>query len=84
MRALITISSCARDVLGGYNQSLRDTWLKEIAGIPWLDYKFFIGSGRWDGKGLGNGFHFHWAATGVGMRRHPIMSMMRQPQSTCR
>jgi len=44
MRILVAIMSCWLDELNGNNQSLRDTWLKDLAVFN-VDYKFFHGSG---------------------------------------
>ena len=41
MKILIAISSCRRDARNGYNDALRETWLKDIP----VEYKFFIGDG---------------------------------------
>ncbi len=41
MRILIAIASCRRDARNGFNQAVRDTWLKDIT--PDVDYKFFVG-----------------------------------------
>jgi len=43
MRILIAISSCRRDARNGFNQALRDTWVKSIPAD--VEYKFFIGDG---------------------------------------
>lgn len=43
MKALIAITSCARDVINGNNQAIRDTWVKKLSLIREFDYKFFIG-----------------------------------------
>ena len=46
MRLLIAISSCRRDCRNGFNQALRDTWLKDLANKhPDVTYKFFVGDG---------------------------------------
>lgn len=42
-KILIAISSCRRDARNGYNQALRDTWVKDIPSD--VEYKFFIGDG---------------------------------------
>ena len=39
MKILIAISSCARDAQNGYNQAVRDTWIKDLT----CDYKFMVG-----------------------------------------
>ena len=44
MKILIAITSCRRDARNGFNQAVRDTWLKEVGNFP-VDYKFFIGDG---------------------------------------
>lgn len=45
MRILFAIMSCWLCEVNGDNQSVRDTWIKDLA--PWtsVDYKFFHGSG---------------------------------------
>jgi hypothetical protein len=43
-KLLIAVKSCLRDVENGYNETIRDTWGKDIKGA---DLKFFIGDG-WD------------------------------------
>ena len=45
MKVLIAIASCRRDTHNGFNQAVRDTWLKDIAKFPEIDYKFFVGDG---------------------------------------
>lgn len=40
-KILIAIASCERDSLNGFNQAVRDTWLKDKN----VDYKFFRGIG---------------------------------------
>ena len=47
MRVLIAIMSCARDVMNGANESIRETWLTWMDRIPagW-DYRFFVGIGN--------------------------------------
>ena len=45
MKILVAIMSCWLAELNGDNQSLRDTWLKELPAYPNVDYKFFHGSG---------------------------------------
>jgi hypothetical protein len=40
-KLLIAITSCERDTNRGYNQAIRETWLKEQA----IDYRFFRGVG---------------------------------------
>lgn len=40
MKVLVAISSCGRDTKNGFNQAVRDTWLKDLRGA---DYKFFLG-----------------------------------------
>jgi hypothetical protein len=45
MKILIAITSCRRDARNGFNQALRDTWLKDINKYPGVDYKFFMGDG---------------------------------------
>src|SRR5271170_4674268 len=37
--------SCWMAELNGDNQSIRDTWLKELPAYPHVDYRFFHGSG---------------------------------------
>lgn len=43
MKILFAISSCRRDARNGFNQALRDTWLKDVPAD--VTYKFFIGDG---------------------------------------
>jgi hypothetical protein len=43
MKILIAIVSCRRDARNGFNQAVRDTWLKDISKFPEVEYKFFIG-----------------------------------------
>ena len=45
MKILIAILSCRRDARNGFNQAIRDTWLKDISKFPDVDYKFFVGDG---------------------------------------
>ncbi len=45
MRILVAIMSCWLAELNGDNQSLRDTWLKELPAYPNVDYRFFHGTG---------------------------------------
>lgn len=45
MKILISIISCLEYVRNGVNQSLRDTWLKDIARFPDVTYKIFLGDG---------------------------------------
>lgn len=42
---LVVILSCSAHALNGYNQVMRDTWLKHVD-----DYKFFMGSGKPSGE----------------------------------
>jgi hypothetical protein len=46
LRLLVAISSCGDFESNGHNQALRDTWLKDLADFPSLDYKFFFGEGQ--------------------------------------
>src|SRR5947209_1793552 len=46
MRCLIAISSCYDFERNGNNHALRDTWLPDVAKVPDLDYKFFMGFGQ--------------------------------------
>ena len=46
MKILIAISSWANGAYKGYNQSQRDTWLKDLVRYPNVDYRFFIGDGN--------------------------------------
>jgi hypothetical protein len=41
-RVLIAISTCQQYELDGWNQQMRDTWLKKAVSLG-MDYKFFIG-----------------------------------------
>ena len=43
-KLLIAIASCNRDSKNGFNQAIRDTWLKDAS----VNYKFFLGSGSTD------------------------------------
>jgi hypothetical protein len=49
MKCFISISSCARDIQQGYNQAMRDTWLPTLKDYGNFDYKFFVGSGKYEG-----------------------------------
>lgn len=42
MKYLIAIKSCRRDCSNGFNQAVRDTWLKDCV----IDYRFFVGHGE--------------------------------------
>jgi hypothetical protein len=42
MRVLVAILSCAHHAMGGHNQALRDSWLRDATS---LEYRFFIGDG---------------------------------------
>ncbi len=42
MKTLIAILSCSDHILKGYNQTMRDTWLKDVP--LGVDYKFFFGT----------------------------------------
>lgn len=42
LKILIAILSCARDESNGFNQAVRNTWLRDIQGA---DYYFFLGRG---------------------------------------
>jgi hypothetical protein len=42
MKILIAILSCVRDTGNGFNQAVRETWLKDLNGA---DYCFFLGRG---------------------------------------
>lgn len=44
MKLLIAISSCQRFEDNGWNDAIRNTWLKDAESLG-VDYKFFIGSG---------------------------------------
>jgi hypothetical protein len=44
-RVLITISGWVTGATNGDHQVIRDTWAKEVAKYPNLDYRFFIGDG---------------------------------------
>lgn len=48
--------SCWKDELNGDNQSLRDTWIKDLAAYPNVDYRFFHGSG--DSQYPGQAYRF--------------------------
>lgn len=41
MKRLIAVKSCYRDCRNGFNQAVRDTWLKNCP----VDYRFFVGRG---------------------------------------
>lgn len=41
VKRLIAIKSCRRDSKNGFNQAVRDTWLKDCP----IDYRFFVGEG---------------------------------------
>lgn len=45
MRILVAIMSCAAAERSGDNDSLRDTWLKDLKYLMNVDYRFFIGRG---------------------------------------
>ena len=45
MKILVAISSCRRDTHNGFNQAMRDTWLKDLKRYPNVEYKFFVGDG---------------------------------------
>jgi hypothetical protein len=45
MKILIAIPSCRRNMHNGFNQAVRDTWLKDIEKYPDVEYRFFIGDG---------------------------------------
>src|ERR1039458_2222306 len=45
MKILVAVMSCWLCELNGDNQSLRETWLKDLVAYPNVDYKFFHGSG---------------------------------------
>jgi hypothetical protein len=49
-RVLIAILSCVLHAKNGYNQIMRDTWLKNTTGFSNLSYKFFLGSGESTGE----------------------------------
>lgn len=44
MKILVAVMSCWMCELNGDNHSLRDTWLKDLAAYPSVDYRFFHGS----------------------------------------
>jgi hypothetical protein len=48
-KVLTLILSCVEHELNGFNQAMRDTWLRHIWGLG-LDYKFFIGNGSQTGE----------------------------------
>src|ERR1039458_6842404 len=50
MKILIAITSCVRDAQNGNNQAIRDTYLRDIANHPDLEYRFFIGDGTPTGE----------------------------------
>ena len=50
MKVLIAITSCVRDAQNGNNQALRDTFLKDVANRPDLEYRFFLGDGTPTGE----------------------------------
>lgn len=41
MKKIVAIKSCHRDCGNGFNQAVRDTWLRAAP----VDYKFFVGNG---------------------------------------
>ena len=43
MRTLIAVSSCERDAYNGYNQAMRQTWIREMSQVEGFDYKIFYG-----------------------------------------
>jgi hypothetical protein len=50
MRKLLAITSCVRDAQNGNNQAIRDTYLRDAAQYPDLEYRFFIGDGTPTGE----------------------------------
>ena len=42
LRILIAVKSCARDAENGFNQTIRETWGKDVRGA---DLRFFLGQG---------------------------------------
>jgi len=44
-KVLIVISTCSLYQHNGYNQAMRDTWIKDVPSVQGLDYKFFVGRG---------------------------------------
>ena len=50
MKLLIAINSWAKGATNGDNQAMRDTFLKNIAMFPDLDYRFFVGDGTPTGE----------------------------------
>lgn len=49
-RVLIAIQSCISHSLNGYNQTMRDTWLKDTKEFKDLEYRFFVGDGTPSGE----------------------------------
>ena len=43
MKILLAVKSCERDAHNGFNQTIRDTWGRDVRGA---DFRFFVGRGR--------------------------------------
>jgi len=50
IKVLIAINSWAKGATNGDNQAMRDTFLKDVAKYPGLEYRFFIGDGTPTGE----------------------------------
>jgi hypothetical protein len=45
VQVLIAIFSCNFYEQNGFDQAVRDTWLKDVPAVPGFDYQFFVGRG---------------------------------------